>query len=72
MPSQLMRTSAVFAFLISLLFTGVSFASTSTGSSRMLQADTFKKHDNLVARFEKYPSGTQRKESVFKCHSSYY
>lgn len=42
MPSQLMRTSAVFAFLISLLFTGVSFASTSTGSSRMLQADTFK------------------------------
>ena len=63
MPSQLMRTSAVFAFLISLLFTGVSFASTSTGSSRMLQADTFKSTTTSLPDLKKYPSGTQRKKA---------
>ncbi|MDX7019593.1 protein bax, partial [Klebsiella aerogenes] len=45
------------------LFTGVSFASTSTGSSRMLQADTFKSTTTSLPDLKKYPSGTQRKKA---------
>lgn len=63
MPSQLMRTSAVFAFLISLLFTGVSFASTSTSSSQILQAYSFKSASTSLPDLKKYPSGTQRKKA---------
>ncbi|HCH51460.1 MAG TPA: protein bax [Proteus sp.] len=63
MPSQLMRTSAVFAFLISLLFTGVSFASTSTGSSHMLQEYSLKGVSTSLPDLRKYPSGTQRKKA---------
>ncbi|HHR5882889.1 protein bax [Providencia sp. wls1943] len=71
MPSRTMRTNAVFAFLFLLLFSGLSFGSTST--STMLKKDfTLKSAQNSnqaetpLPDMRKYPSGTPRKKAFLK------
>ncbi|CDG20191.1 Protein bax [Xenorhabdus poinarii G6] len=60
MPSLIMRTSAVFAFFISLIFTGLSNASTSTSKIQEYS------HNGIpinLPDLRKYPSGTPRKKA---------
>ncbi|OTA16855.1 protein bax [Xenorhabdus vietnamensis] len=60
MPSLMMRTSAVFAFFISLIFTGLSHASTSTSTRQEYS------HNGMQVNLpdlRKYPSGTPRKKA---------
>lgn len=62
MPSHTMRTSAVFAFLIFLFFTGFSFASTSTTTS-LEYSHKGKQLNKALPDLRKYPSGTPRKKA---------
>ncbi|AOM41407.1 protein bax [Xenorhabdus hominickii] len=60
MPSRMMRTTAVFAFFISLIFTGLSYASTSTSQMKEYY------HNGIqinLPDLRKYPSGTPRKKA---------
>ncbi|MBD1226843.1 protein bax [Xenorhabdus griffiniae] len=60
MPSLMMRTNAVFAFFISLIFIGLSHASTST--SKMQEYS----HNGMqisLPDLRQYPSGTPRKKA---------
>ncbi|WFQ79352.1 protein bax [Xenorhabdus sp. SF857] len=60
MPSLMMRTSAVFAFFISLIFTGLSHASTSTSKVQEYS------HNSMLVSLpdlRQYPSGTPRKKA---------
>ncbi|MDX7986964.1 protein bax [Xenorhabdus sp. 12] len=61
MPSRtMMRTTAVFAFFISLVFTGLSYASTSTSQMKEYSHNGIQKN---LPDLRKYPSGTPRKKA---------
>ncbi|MBI6550267.1 protein bax [Xenorhabdus lircayensis] len=60
MPSRMMRTTAVFAFFISLIFTGLSYASTSTSKMQEYSHNGIQKN---LPDLRKYPSGTPRKKA---------
>ncbi|MCW7763920.1 protein bax [Photorhabdus luminescens] len=60
MPSQTMRTTAIFAFFISLLFSAFSHASTSTAKSIEYSHNDMQ---NSLPDLRKYPSGTPRKKA---------
>ncbi|CDL81487.1 protein bax [Xenorhabdus szentirmaii] len=61
MPSRtMMRTTAVFAFFISLIFTGLSYASTSTSKMQEYSHNGIQKD---LPDLRKYPSGTPRKKA---------
>ncbi|MDC9604829.1 protein bax [Xenorhabdus griffiniae] len=60
MPSLMMRTNAVFAFFISLIFIGLSHASTSTSKVQEYS------HNGIqisLPDLRQYPSGTPRKKA---------
>ncbi len=67
MPSRTMRTNAVFAFLILMLFSALSYASTST-SITLKREYSFKaaQGDVTLPDLSKYPSGTPRKKAFLK------
>ncbi|CAM3368221.1 protein bax [Xenorhabdus nematophila] len=61
MPSRTtMRTTAVFAFFISLIFTGLGYASTSTSEMKEYSHNGIQKN---LPDLRKYPSGTPRKKA---------
>ncbi|MCE1644822.1 protein bax, partial [Enterobacter hormaechei] len=61
MPSQTtMRTTAIFAFFISLLFSAFSHASTSTAKSIEYSHNDMQSN---LPDLRKYPSGTLRKKA---------
>lgn len=60
MPSRTMRTTAVFAFFISLIFTGLSYASTSTSKTEEYSHNSTQTN---LPDLRKYPSGTPRKKA---------
>ncbi|KAA1181144.1 protein bax [Photorhabdus heterorhabditis] len=60
MPSRTMRTTAIFAFFISLLFSAFSQASTSTAKSIEYSHNGI---PSSLPDLRKYPSGTPRKKA---------
>ncbi|MCA6222017.1 protein bax [Photorhabdus antumapuensis] len=60
MPSQTMRTTAIFAFFISLLFSAFSHASTSTAKSIEYAHNGMQSN---LPDLRKYPSGIPRKKA---------
>ncbi|PHM29019.1 protein bax [Xenorhabdus budapestensis] len=61
MPSRMMmRTTAVFAFFLSLIFTGLSDASTNSSKVKEYSHNGIKHH---LPDLRKYPSGTPRKKA---------
>ncbi|MTC59799.1 protein bax [Providencia rustigianii] len=71
MPSRTMRTNAVFAFLFLLLFSSLSFGSTSTSTMlkkdfALKQAQSTNQAQTPLPDLRKYPSGTARKKAFLK------
>lgn len=71
MPSRTMRTKAVFAFLFLLLFSSLSFGSTSTSSMLKKEySQTAVQNANQAPTslpdLRKYPTGTPRKKAFLK------
>ncbi|MDE9428788.1 protein bax [Xenorhabdus bovienii] len=60
MPSLIMRTTAVFAFFLSLIFTGLSYASTSTSKMKEYSHNGIQES---LPDLRQYPSGTPRKKA---------
>ncbi|WP_446469898.1 protein bax [Xenorhabdus stockiae] len=60
MPSRMMRTTAVFAFFLSLVFTGLSSASKNSSKMEEYSHSGIKHH---LPDLRKYPSGVPRKKA---------